>query len=96
MARDFIKIDTAASGATQAQTLKTAIAIMRQAYMQLTAVKAVMTHLNDGTVFTDIETLFGLPAGKGQTVFDLVNGSVGSMEGAFQVTDAKTITEKVG
>lgn len=55
-----------------------------------------MNHNHDGSVFTDLEALFGLPAGKGQTVFDLVNGAVGSMEGAFQVADAKNITERVG
>lgn len=59
-------------------------------------VLAIMGHNNDGTVFTDIDTLFGLPAGKGQTVFNLVNGSIGSMQGNFQVADAKTITEQVG
>lgn len=55
-----------------------------------------MNHNNDGTTFTAIETLFGLPTGKGQAVFNMVNGSVGSMEGTFQVADAKNITEQVG
>lgn len=32
----------------------------------------------------------------GQTVFNLINGSVGSMTGAFQVADTKNITETVG
>lgn len=55
-----------------------------------------MGHLNDGSNFSDIESAFGLEAGQGQILFDLVNGAVGSMEGQFQVNDAKTITEKVG
>jgi hypothetical protein len=55
-----------------------------------------MTHSNDGTDFTDIETLFGVEAGSGQVVFDLVNGSTGAMIGQFQNADCKTITEKVG
>lgn len=97
MARDFIKIDTSnPNTAPQAQSLKTAIAVTRQAYMQLTAIKAIMTHMNDGTIFTDIETFFGLPSGKGQAVFDYVNGSVGAMEGTFQNSNTKTITEQVG
>ena len=96
MARDFIKIDTSTTTATQAGLLKSYVAQLRTAYELGTRVKAIMTHSNDGTVFTDIETLFGLPAGKGQTVFNLVNGSVGSMEGTFQVSDAKTITEQMG
>lgn len=96
MARDFIKIDQTVSTATQAPLLKAYVAQLREAYEVGTRVKAIMTHNNDGTVFTDIEALFGLPAGKGQTVFNLVNGSVGSMEGTFQVADAKTITEQLG
>jgi hypothetical protein len=93
MARDFIKVDPTA---TQANLLKNYVNVLRQAYEIGGRVKAIMTHNNDGTVFTDIETLFGLPTGKGQAVFNLVNGSIGSMEGTFQVSDAKTITEQVG
>lgn len=55
-----------------------------------------MGHLNDGTVFTDIELRYGVPAGKGQTLFNLVNGSVGSFDGTFKVADATTITQSVG
>lgn len=93
MARDFIKIDPTAS---QANLLKNYVNVLRQAYEIGGRVRAIMTHNNDGTVFTDIELLFGLPPGKGQTVFNFVNGSIGSMEGTFQVPDAKTITEQVG
>lgn len=96
MARDFIKVDTTPSAATKAPLLLQYIAAQRQAYEIGNRVKDVMTHNNDGVVFTDIEALFGLPAGKGQIVFDLVNGAVGSMEGSFQVDDAKEITERVG
>lgn len=96
MARDFIKIDTTTTTATQASLLKNYVATLRQAYELGTRVKAIMQHNNDGSVFTDIETLFGVPTGKGQTVFDLVNGSIGSMEGTFQVDDAKEITERLG
>jgi hypothetical protein len=96
MSRDFIKIDASVTTATQASLLKSYVNALRQAYELGTRVKAIMTHNNDGTTFTDIETYFGLPAGKGQAVFNLVNGSVGSMEGTFQVADAKTITEQLG
>jgi hypothetical protein len=96
MARDFIKIDMTTSTATQASQLKSYVTQLRAAYEAGQRVKSVMEHNNDGTVFTDVEILFGLPAGKGQEVFDLVNGSVGSMEGKFMVDDAKEITERVG
>ncbi len=96
MARDFIKIDVTLTTATQATLLRDYIVGLRQAYDRGKRIIAIMGHSNDGTVFTDIEPLFGLPAGKGQAVFNLVNGSIGSMEGTFQVADAKTITEQVG
>lgn len=97
MARDFIKVNVSQPDvATQARLLISYVTTLRQAYEYGKRVIAVMGHNNDGTVFTDIETIFGLPTGKGQTVFNLVNGSVGSMEGSFQVPDAKNITETVG
>ena len=42
----------------------------------LDEVKTIMDHNNNGSVFTAIETLFGLPSGQGQTVYDLCNGSM--------------------
>jgi hypothetical protein len=96
MARDFIRIDSTISTATQAQELKALVSVMRDAYQRGKKILAVMGHSNDGTVFTDIEALYGLPTGKGQTVFNLINGAVGSMEGTFQVADAKNLTETVG
>jgi len=96
MARDFIKVDATQTAATAAPLLKSYVSQLRLAYDTGKRIIAIMGHNNDGTVFTDIETIFGLPTGKGQTVFNLVNGSIGSMEGTFQVSDAKTITEQVG
>jgi hypothetical protein len=96
MARDFIKINTTDVNATQARVLISYKDTLRSAYEQGKRIKDIMTHNNDGAVFTDIEALFGLPTGKGQVVFDLVNGSVGSMEGVFQVDDAKELTERLG
>lgn len=93
MARDYIKIDTSA---LQSRLLLNYIGSIRQAYDVGVRVKDIMTHNNDGSNFGDIETLFGVPAGKGQVIFDLVNGSLGSMTGVFQVDDAKEITERVG
>lgn len=97
MAIDYIKIDTSSPNtATQAALLKSYVSLLRSAYNTGKQVLAVMGHQNDGTTFTSIETFFGLPAGKGQTVFNMVNGSIGSMEGSFQVSDAKNITEQLG
>ena len=95
MARDIIKADKTQAAAIKAPLLLQYVTALRAAYNLGKELQAVMGHLNDGSVFTDIETYFGLPVGKGQTVFNLVNGSVGSMEGIFQVADAKNITETI-
>jgi hypothetical protein len=96
MAIEFIKIDVQAQGASQANTLKQWIDILRSAYEIGERIQAKMNNMHDGTNFAMLEQMHGLPAGEGQTVFDLVNGTIGSMEGRFQVADAKTITETVG
>lgn len=96
MARDHIKIDTTnAATSPLAQSLKSYVQQLRLAFNTGEQIVAQMSHMNDGTNFTDIETIFGLPAGKGQAVFDLVNGAQGSMKGNFQVDDAKQITEQL-
>ena len=96
MARDYIRVDSTTTTATQAADLKAFVSVLRDAYQRGKKIIAIMGHNNDGSNFADIEALYGLPAGKGQAVFDLVNGAVGSMEGTFQVDDAKELTERVG
>ena len=96
MAIDYIKVDSSnAATATQAVFLKDYARQLRVAYDLGKKVRATMTHMHDGVDFTGIETLFGLPVGTGQAVFDLVNGSIGSMEGQFQVDDAVELTERI-
>jgi hypothetical protein len=96
MAREFIKVDRTQSAATQAGLLLQYTTTMRQAYELGNRVRDVMLRNTDNVVFTDIESLFGLPAGKGQIVFDLVNGSVGAMTATFQNDDCKEISERLG
>lgn len=96
MARDFIKVDKTQSAAIEAQLLLSYIATLRQAYELGVKTLAIMSHLNDGTVWTDLETAFGLPAGTGQTVFNYVNGSTGAMQNTFQNADCKNLPERVG
>lgn len=96
MARDFIKVDRTTVTATHAQDLLRLVSAVRAAYEQGIRIRDIMNHNHDGSDFTDIEALFGLPVGKGQAVFDLVNGTIGSMTGQFQVADAKNMTETIG
>lgn len=96
MSRDYISINLNNSAAIHAAKLKNFVGTLRSAQDQGHLILDIMNHANDGAVFTDIETLFGLPAGTGQTVFNLVNGTLGSMTATFQVADATTITSQVG
>jgi hypothetical protein len=93
MARDFIPISITSA---QGPLLKSAVIAMRTALSQLAQCRAIATHNNDGTIFTDIETYFGLPSGTGQTVFNLLNGAYGSTQGTFQVSDFQTMCDKLG
>ncbi len=95
MSRDAILVDTTQSAATQAALLKQTVAVMRNALNLLGQCKSVATHLNDGAVFTDIETRFGVPAGQGQNVFNLINGAYGSTQGTFQVSDFQTMVDRL-
>jgi hypothetical protein len=96
MANDFIKLDRNNANATQCGALLNYISLLRQAYEMGMRVRSIMTHNNTGTDFTQLEALFGVPVGKGQQVFDLVNGSTGAMVGTFQNNNCQTITEQVG
>jgi len=97
MASDFIQINTSNPAvASQAAYLKQYVSILRSAYELGTRVRANMLHMHDGTTFTELERQFGVPTGKGNAIFDLVNGSIGAMEGTFQNDDCKQITEQVG
>lgn len=96
MANVFIKIDTTMPGATHAGLLRSYVQQQRAAYELGTRVAAIMANNNTGTVWTDLEALFGLQAGDGQQVYDLVNGTVGANEGTFQNSNGKTIGELIG
>jgi hypothetical protein len=97
MANDFIQINTSnPAAASQAMMLKSYVSSLRSAYETGQRVRSMMLHMHDGVDFSELEKQFGLPAGEGQIVFDLVNGSIGAMDGTFQNFDCITITEKVG
>lgn len=84
----WIKIHTEINTATQAQQLKSAIADLRRAIDSLTFIRKKMENMTNETDFALIEELYGLDAGKGTTVYALVNGALGA--------GAKSLTEQVG
>jgi hypothetical protein len=76
MPRDYITINDDLTTATLAGDLKRAVRELRQAYDHFIYLKQSMSHMTDGTNFADVETLFGLQAGQGQIVFNLVTNAV--------------------
>jgi hypothetical protein len=64
-ARDYIKIDRTNTTATQSGLLLNYIAAVRNAYELGKKIQGIMDHSNDAVVWTDVEALFGLPAGAG-------------------------------
>jgi hypothetical protein len=81
VARDFIHIDVGDSSADGANPLKACIEQLRAARGALERIQGWMVHSNDGSVWTDLETKFGLVAGNGSVVFTLIDGSLQAMDG---------------
>jgi hypothetical protein len=45
----------------------------------LARIKADMDQMTDGATYTKIETVFGLPTGKGATTYNLVTGALAEL-----------------
>jgi hypothetical protein len=93
---DFIRVTTTDSNAPFAVDLITLVRMVRGVFDQSDKVMDIMNHSHNGVVFTQIETLFGLPTGQGQAVFDLVNGLRLALTGAGQNSNAVSLIERVG
>ncbi len=93
MAVDYLKGN---ANATFGGKLINARASLNTTMNLLAEIKATMVHNNNGSDWTTIESLFGLPSGKGQTVYDLVNGMVGSWNGTFQNNNTATVRDLIG
>jgi hypothetical protein len=93
---DFIRVTTTDTNAPFARDLVTLIAQVRTMKDQLEKVKEIMDHNHNGILFTGIETLFGLPTGQGQTVYDMVNGTLLAITGNGQNSNALSLIQRVG
>lgn len=99
MAADFILCSTSTTTATRAQAMKGAVNQFRAAQQALSAELAIMNHLfvsGESPDFTAMEAQYGLQPGQGQTLFNLVNGSVGAMAGTFQNNQCQLLVAQVG
>jgi hypothetical protein len=111
MAADFIKLQRDQSAATEVQELLKFIQDLRSVYERAGRIKAKMArNFNDAggeasIDWSQMQTTWGIPVlggnsigptANGAIIYNLVNGTLGSMEGTFQTADAKNLTERVG
>lgn len=100
IAADFIKIARDQSAATEAAELLATVRDLRSVYERLGRIRAKMRHNFDDQVnpivWSQVETLWGIPTGNGQRVFTFVDGATGAMEGTFQNSANRDLTETVG
>lgn len=96
MAADFIKINRGNSAAVFAQELIQIPRQLRSLIENLEKVQQTGFRMFDGSDFTVFEENYGLPTGKGQTVFDLVNGTLQALSGAAQNANAEELINRVG
>lgn len=96
---DFIKVNTTDSAAFMAKDVQRAAKLTEDLIQLLTFIKERSTHLFVGAPtnnFAPLEQAFGVEAGKGQTVFDMINGTLGAMAGTMTNSQALEFKNRVG
>lgn len=99
MANDFIKINLADTSATLARDTKNAIEAIRSAITQVDKVVGILQHnfdAGDNIDWTHVEAICGVPAGKGQILFTLLDGARGVLTGEFQNANAVELINRIG
>jgi hypothetical protein len=100
MAADFIKIDRNDNAAPFAGEIISAVAQLRTAQDTLLKIQAkgfrMFDTVPDPDDFSVFETNYGIPTGSGQTVFNLVNGTVIALAGTGQNANAQELINRVG
>jgi hypothetical protein len=89
---DFIKIDPGQAGQKFANELILGIRDLRRSWDRMKAIKEIMDHNTDGSDFASVATLFGLPTGNGDEVYNLVAGTLASLDDA----DPQALLSRVG
>jgi hypothetical protein len=84
MPTTFIPINT---GQRLGQQLRTAVDQLQAARQALQKLKATMDTQINGSDYSMIEAQFGLQAGQGQTLYNLVAGGNTDLAGSVNVTE---------
>lgn len=101
MVADFIELkrtDTAAVFVSEILAYRASIAT---ALAQGDAIKNKMAHMFNDSIpqaidWTMLERLYGIPTGKGQAVWDMINGSQGAMRGTMQNNQCENLVKMAG
>ena len=98
MPLNYVQIARNDNAAYLASELLQAINAVRNAAEKLAKVESIATQMVDipGNNYTEFETRFGVPAGKGQIVFDFVKNAQRALKGNLQSDDAIKLIERVG
>jgi hypothetical protein len=79
MPDNFIAVSYANRLGSQLVNLSGSLALDKA---RLSQIKADMDQMTDGLTFATIEATYGIPVGKGQTVYNLVTGALAAMNGS--------------
>jgi hypothetical protein len=95
---DFIKIDRTDSAAVFSNKLVAIGPELRRVMDKLEEIQQMGYHMfvADPPDFTMFEDNFGIPTGQGQTVFNLVNGTLLALRGEAQNANALDLINRVG
>lgn len=89
MANNFIDVDLS-TNERLAYKLREVIDGFEKNADLLASLKDAMEQMTDGVTFTTIETQFGLPTGKGSSVYNLVVGSVAELAADTNLTQLRS------
>jgi len=96
MAADFIKITRGGTGEKFGADLANAKNVARALIDQLEMLKGIAEHNIANADYTAMETIFGLSAGNGTVVYNLLAGTLGALKGTVQSSDALTLIDRIG
>jgi hypothetical protein len=98
MAADFIPIDRTDSTAVFSNKLVALAPELRRVIDKLEEIQQMgyRMFVADPADFTMFESLFGIPTGQGQTVFNRVNGALLAIKGEAQNANAIELINTIG
>jgi hypothetical protein len=86
MPNNYIAVSLSGSS-TLGGTLYSCVNRYCSAHGTLAQLKADMDNMTDGVTFATLEAAFGIPTGKGQTVYNLVAGALADLNASSNFTN---------